>query len=186
RQWSHSITLGVITGPLAFAIYAPWSELFKGNFMGLFTPLSISAFFMGIFAMLSHVFVDQTGHLGSNLFYPFTKGRSQGLQWTTSASTFPNIFVNYLSIAIIIWNMNAFAPTPAFTLPWAASVGGDFSNPAYYLISLLNYAVYFVAIPLGIIYSLVLLYKKFYYEKREVETNEYFDVSSMSGDSGDM
>ncbi len=186
RQWSHSLTLGAITGPLAFAIYAPWAELFKGNVMGLFTPLSISAFFMGILAMWSHIFVDQTGHLGSNLWYPFTKDRSQGLQWTTSASTFPNIFVNYISIAVIIWNMNAFAPTPAFTLPWAASVGGDFSNASYYLISLLNYAVYFVAIPLGIIYSLVLLYKKFYYEKRETETNEYFDVSNMSGESGDM
>ncbi len=173
-------------GPVGFALYAIWNYIFATQYTGLFNSLNISAFFIAIFAFWSHIFVDQTGHLGSNLFYPFTKNRSQGLEWTTSASTFPNIFVNYLSIAIIIWNINAFAPTPAFTLPWASSIGGNFSNPAYYLVSLLNYITYFVALPLGIMYSLIALYKKFYYDKRESETNEYFDVSSMSGESGDM
>jgi len=186
RQWSHSLTLGLLLGPIGFAIYASWPALFAGNLKEFFNPLAINAFFMAILACWSHIFVDQTGHLGSNLFYPFTKTRSQGLQWTTSASTFPNIFVNYLSISTIIWNLNAFAPVPAFTLPWAANIGGNFSNTAYYLVSLLNYVTYFVAIPLGIIYCLIILYKKFYYEKREVETNEYFDVASMSGESGDM
>nr|HPG59991.1 hypothetical protein [Candidatus Wallbacteria bacterium] len=117
---------------------------------------------------------------------PFTKKRSQGLEWTTSASVFPNIFVNYISIATIIWNINAFAPVPAFTLPWAASVGGDFSNAGYYLISLLNYVIYFVAIPLGALYAITRLYQMLYYHKRASETNEYFDVASMSGESGDM
>ncbi len=186
RQWSHSLTLGLVMGPIGFAIYAGWAELFAGNLAGFFNPLAISAFFMAILAVWSHIFVDQTGHLGSNLFYPITKERSQGLEWTTSASVFPNIFVNYLSIAIIIWNINAFAPTPAFTLPWAASVGGDFSNAGYYLISLLNYIVYFVAIPLGALYGITKLYSRLYYHKRASETNEYFDVSSMSGESGDM
>lgn len=186
RQWSHSLTLGLITGPLGFAIYAGWSGLFAGNLKEFFNPLAINAFFMAILALWSHIFVDQTGHLGSNLFYPITKTRSQGLQWTTSASVFPNIFVNYLSIAIIIWNINAFAPTPAFTLPWAANIGGDFSNAGYYLISLLNYIVYFVAIPLGALYGVTRLYNKLYYHKRASETSEYFDVASMSGESGDM
>jgi len=186
RQWSHSLTLGLIMGPLGFAIYAGWAGLFAGNLKEFFNPLAINAFFMAILALWSHILVDQTGHLGSNLFYPFTKKRSQGLEWTTSASVFPNIFVNYISIATIIWNINAFAPVPAFTLPWAASVGGDFSNAGYYLISLLNYIIYFVAIPLGALYAITKLYQRLYYHKRASETNEYFDVASMSGESGDM
>lgn len=186
RQWSHSLTGAVLLGPIGFAIYAGWSNLFAGDLKGFFNPMAIQAFFMAILAAWSHILVDQTGHLGSNLFYPFTKNRSQGLSWTTSASTFPNLMVNYISIAVIIWNINAFAPVPTFTLPWAAGVEGGFSNPAYYLISLMNYIVYFIAAPLGFLYILTKLYKKYYYDKREVEINEYFDTASYSGEGGDL
>lgn len=186
RQWSHSLTTGLLMGPIGFAIYANWNALFSGNLNDFFNPLAISAFFMAILAFWSHVLVDQTGHLGSNLFYPFTKNRTQGLQWTTSASVFPNIFVNYISIATIIWNINAFAPTPIFTLSWAKNLGGDFSNLSYYLISLLNYIVYFVAIPLGIIYFIIKLYDKYYYKHREQEISEYFEQISAFEESGNL
>ena len=71
---------------------------------------------------------------------------------TQSGSVFGNFALNYLCIATVIWNLNVYATKPAFTMHWAAAMSGDFSSAGYYLVSLLNYAVYWVAIPLGVIF----------------------------------
>lgn len=181
RRWTHSLTLGLLMGPLGFLIFG-LAGLLSGK--GWVNPFSINAFFIGILAFWSHVLVDQTGHLGSNLLPPFTKWRSLGWRWCTSASPFANQMVNYISAALILWNLNAYGPRPVFTLPWAAHVAGDFSTPAYYLVSLLNYAVYAVAIPLLAAYAIVRLYHRLYYDRRQMRVEEAFAGEGFSG--GDM
>ena len=155
--------------------------------LGFINPFSIAAFFIGPLAFWSHVFVDQMGHLGSNLYPPWTKVRSLGWRWSTSSSAFGNQMVNYLSAVIILWNINAYGPKAVFTLPWARGIAGDFSNPLYYLVSLFNYATVCVAIPLLLAYIIVRIHRKLYFAKRminfgdEDEGNEEF-----GGGGGDM
>ena len=184
RHWSHSITLGLLLGPLGFLIFG-LSGWLSG--LGLVNPFSIAAAFIGPLAFWSHVFVDQLGHLGSNLFPPWTHWRSLGLKWSTSSSAFGNQMVNYLSLMIILWNINAYGPKAVFTLPWAGRIAGDFSSPLYYVVSLLNYATVAVAIPLLLAYVIVLIHRKLYFAKRMInfgEENEGGD--DFGGGGGDM
>ncbi len=186
RRWTHSLTLGLSLGPIGFTLFANWSALFAGNVAAFANPYAISAFFIAILAFWSHVFVDQTGHLGSNLFPPWTHLRSQGWKWCTSASPFSNQMVNYLSLSIILWNLNAYAPKAVFTLPWARGISGDFSNPLYYLVSLLNYAAVCVALPLLIIYLIVRIYRRRHYASRQYQLEEGYTSEDFAGGAGDL
>ena len=186
RHWSHSVTLGLLLGPLGFLLFG-LGGLLSGNPQGFANSFAIAAFFIGPLAFWSHVLVDQMGHLGSNLYPPWTKVRSLGWRWSTSSSAFGNQMVNYLSAVIILWNINAYGPKAVFTLPWARGIVGDFSNPLYYLVSLLNYATVVVAIPLLLAYIIVLIHRKFYFAKRSInfdEENEGGD--DFGGGGGDM
>ena len=181
RHWSHSITLGLLMGPLGFLIFG-LSGWLTGQ--GWANPYALTALIMGPLAFWSHVFVDQLGHLGSNLFPPWTHWRSVGFKWSTSSSAFGNQMVNYLSVAIILWNINAYGPKATFTLPWAARIAGDFGDPLYYLVSLLNYAVVAVAIPVLAAYLLVRLHRKYIAKRQTVfdEMSENADFGSAGGD----
>jgi membrane-bound metal-dependent hydrolase YbcI (DUF457 family) len=67
RRWSHSLTLAAAIGLVAGLLLGKWAGVVAGlGFAG-------------------HVLEDQLGFMGSNLFYPFTKGRSTGLQLLRSA-----------------------------------------------------------------------------------------------------
>lgn len=186
RRWTHSLTLALALGPVGFALFAGWSALFHGDFAGFANPYAINAFFIAILAFLSHVAVDQTGHLGSNLFPPLTKTRSLGLRWCTSASPFSNQMVNYLSLSIILWNINAYAPSPVFTLPWADGIAGGFGNPLYYLVSLVNYAAMLVALPLLIIYLIVRIHRRLFFASRQIQFEEGYTSEDFVGGMGDM
>lgn len=185
RHWSHSVTLGLLLGPLGLLLFG-LSGLLSGQ--GFINPYSIAAFFIGPLAFWSHVLVDQMGHLGSNLYPPWTKLRSLGWKWSTSSSAFGNQMVNFLSATIILWNINAYGPKAVFTLPWAMAFPGDFSNPLYFLVSLLNYATVVMAIPLLLVYIIVLIHRKLYFAKRMINFGEENEEGGedFGGGGGDM
>ena len=147
RTWSHSLTMGLVMGPIAFALTARWELLTAGDWSGWLASGTGAAFFIGILAFWVHVFEDQLGHLGSNLFWPFTKFRTVGMKLSTAASPVANISTNWLAFSIIIWNLNANAPTPAFTLPYAENLPGGFADWNYYLASLGVYVLLTLVLP---------------------------------------
>jgi membrane-bound metal-dependent hydrolase YbcI (DUF457 family) len=152
RIWSHSLTFGVLWGLAVMLLLGLWRWIVPGEAHGFLGGMSVTAGLIAVLGFWSHVLVDQSGKLGCNLLYPFTKKRTNGLGVTASGSVFGNFTLNYVSIAVILWNLNAFAPEPAFRMHWAASMQGDFSTAGYYLVSLANYTLYAVAGPLGALY----------------------------------
>ncbi|MDD2715715.1 MAG: metal-dependent hydrolase [Candidatus Wallbacteria bacterium] len=184
RRWSHSLTVGTLMGPIGLALFADWNALFSGNVGGFFTPGAIAAFFISILAFWTHIIEDQTGFLGSNLFYPFTKDRSVGMKLTTAASPMSNIYTNWLAIATLVWNLNSRAPEPAFTMHWASEIAGGFASWNYYLVSLANYTTYWILIP----YLLFRLLKWSYLgeqKRKDYEATETLEISSYAGDQAD-
>ncbi|MDD5091951.1 MAG: metal-dependent hydrolase [Candidatus Wallbacteria bacterium] len=184
RRWSHSLTVGALMGPIGFALLADWSALFSGNFSGFFTPGSIAAFFIAMLAFWTHILEDQTGFLGSNLFYPFTKDRSVGMKWTTAASPMSNIYTGWLAIAIIVWNLNSLSPEPAFTMHWAQNISGGFSSWNYYLVSLLNYIAYVLVIPY-FIFQLILGSFPGAVKRRKRSNVEMMEIEGYAGEQMD-
>ncbi len=185
RRWSHSVTLGLLMGPIGFALFAGWQALLRGDWAGFANPYAVNAFFIAILAFWTHVFVDQTGHLGSNLFPPWTHERRPGWKWCTSASPFPNLMVNIISVSIILWNINAYGPAPVIPLPWVSGLAGGFADPVYYLVALLNYGAIYVALPLLVLYLIVRLYRRAYYASREIRLEEAYSSEEYTGGIGD-
>jgi membrane-bound metal-dependent hydrolase YbcI (DUF457 family) len=160
RTWSHSLTIGAMWGLVVMIMMGIWMHLFSGGAFEFFGGVSCTAGLIATLAFWAHVLVDQSGKLGCNLLYPFTRKRTEGLGLTESGAVFGNFLLNYVTIAVVIWNLNAFASEPAFRMHWAASMEGDFSYAGYYLISLANYALYVVVIPLGLLYLAAKVYRR--------------------------
>lgn len=93
REWSHSFTFAALLAGLAS-----------------FWTWRAGAVIFGAYAL--HIIEDQTGHMGSNLFFPFTKKRTPGLKWMYSGDAFPNFSVVWLSCLLIFWNLYAAIPEP--------------------------------------------------------------------------
>ena len=186
RRWTHSVTLGLLMGPIGFALFAHWGALASGHWAAFINPFAVNAFFIAILAFWSHVLVDQMGHLGSNLYPPFTKKRVRGWDWSTSSSPFSNLMTNYISASIILWNINAYSPVPVFTMSWAGGIAGGFGNSLYYIVSALNYAAAAVALPLLIMYLVVRIYRRMYYSSRQIQLEEGYSGADWSGDIGDL
>ena len=99
RRWSHSLTLAAAVGLVAGLLFGKWAGIVAG--MG----------FAG------HILEDQLGFMGSNLFYPFTKGRSTGLQLLRSGDAIPNFLTVWTSVALILFNLDRFSAQPRLD-PW--------------------------------------------------------------------
>jgi hypothetical protein len=69
------------------------------------------------------------------------------MKLSTAASPVANISTNWLAFCVIIWNLNAHAPTPAFTLPLARNLQGGFGDWNYYLASLGMYVLLMLVLP---------------------------------------
>jgi membrane-bound metal-dependent hydrolase YbcI (DUF457 family) len=95
RTWSHSLMLAAMLG-VAIALAG--------------APLA------GIVAVLGfavHVLEDQLGYLGSNLFWPLTHARGGGLGLLHAGDTAPNLLTVWLSLAILVLNLDRAMPLPA-------------------------------------------------------------------------
>jgi membrane-bound metal-dependent hydrolase YbcI (DUF457 family) len=123
RRWSHSLTVAALGGLLVGAI----AGLLGGWSLGLWAGLCFGLGFAG------HVLEDQLGHMGSNLFWPFTKTRMPGLHLLRSGDSIPNFLTVWTSLAVILFNLDRFSAKPllplvpyllvALVLPWAVLVG---------------------------------------------------------------
>ena len=94
REWTHALTTGAFFAVLAFPILFP---LLKWQ------SWKASLVIMAAYAV--HVLEDQLGFMGSNLFFPITKKRAQGLHIMRSGDSFPNFGAVWLSCVLIFWNM---------------------------------------------------------------------------------
>jgi membrane-bound metal-dependent hydrolase YbcI (DUF457 family) len=99
RRWSHSLTLAAALGLAGGLILGKWGGLVIG--LGL----------------AGHVLEDQLGFMGSNLFYPFTKGRTIGAQLLRSGDAAPNFLTVWTALALILFNLDRFSAQPRLN-PW--------------------------------------------------------------------
>lgn len=115
RRWSHALTVAALIGGAIALVLGPWYGL---------------AYTVGSAA---HILEDQLGHMGSNLFYPLTKRRAEGLKLFHSGDALPNLFAVWFSVWLILFNLDRFSDTPVFkflpylgiglALPWAIILG---------------------------------------------------------------
>ncbi len=92
REWSHSFTLGAAFAILGWLIWG-WEA---------------AAVIMAAYSV--HVIEDQMGFMGSNLFFPFTKKRSQGVHIMRSGDALPNFSAVWISCMLIFWNLYRYTP----------------------------------------------------------------------------
>ncbi len=95
RNWSHSLTIAATLAGIA-AIWT-WQA---------------SAVIFGAYVI--HILEDQTGYMGSNLFFPFSKKRTPGLKWMHSGDALPNFFAVFLCCLLIFWNIYKAIPNPLY------------------------------------------------------------------------
>jgi hypothetical protein len=161
RTWAHAPALGVLCGVLGWLLWGLSGMINGGGVAALTSPMALTAFGVGLVAFWGHTFVDQFGVLGSVLFWPFSDKRSGGFKWTHAASILGNITLNYVCIAVIMWNLIVHTHAAGVVLPWAASMDGNYSNLGFYLMSLANYAAYYLAIPLFVLHVGARIYRKY-------------------------
>lgn len=168
RRWSHSLTMGCLFAPLGLLLYG-------------INELGITASAIIVAAFWAHIILDQTGMLGSNLFYPFTRKQSNGWGLVRSGDAIPNFFTNYSAVLVMIWNFNAYAYEPAFSMPLPGYLALWFqsSSTTEYWLGLLNYVICFIIIPLGILYVAVHLYTKKYLKEPEPTREEAVAEESL-------
>ena len=100
--FSHSLTMGIIIGLVVFAF-------FKLIGYEHATALALAS----MIGQWLHVFEDQLGFMGSNLFPPLTKDVIPGFKLGESGSGLTNFSTAWLMIALMIWNFNRFTePRP--------------------------------------------------------------------------
>ena len=95
RNGSHSLTVGaLLAGIASFWTWKAGVVVFG--------------------AYVIHVIEDQMGHMGSNLFFPFTKKRAPGLKMMHSGDAFPNFAGVWLCCLFIFWNVYAGIENPLY------------------------------------------------------------------------
>jgi len=100
RRWSHSLTLAAVVGLVTGLLFGKWAGIVAGlGFAG-------------------HILEDQLGFMGSNLFYPFTKERTSGLQLLRSGDGIPNFLTVWTAVALILFNLDRFSAQPRLNLSW--------------------------------------------------------------------
>jgi len=116
RTWSHSFTLGLLIALIVgiftyFTVPAgPHPELYTIP-RWLLYPLII------LFGSMVHIIEDSTGFMGNNLFYPFTKDRTNGMGLMSAAEAIPNFLFVWSSIIAILYNLDRFRWAPQDTPP---------------------------------------------------------------------
>jgi len=130
RTWSHSFVLGFMLSIPVWLIASWLTGWGIGWLYGLVA-------FLG-FAI--HITEDLTGHMGGSLLWPFQKDRTNGLCLFKASNSHANFAVDYLAVALLLYNLSRFAPQPPIRL-----------GP-------LHYALYVLAIPLAVYFAIVKLF----------------------------
>ncbi len=105
RQWTHSL---VVAAAVGLAVVVP-----GGSLAGIVAG--------GAWAL--HVLADQTGFLGSNLFFPFTRERTPGRQWAEASHPWVNAAMIWMALLLVVWNL-AKQTEPPVNVPFAALMIG--------------------------------------------------------------
>jgi len=87
RNWSHSFVIGLVCSLAAAALFGPLAGL------------------VGMTAFAGHILFDQLGFLGSNLWFPFTRGRTRGMKLMHSGQTRSNFATVWTCCLVIFWNL---------------------------------------------------------------------------------
>jgi membrane-bound metal-dependent hydrolase YbcI (DUF457 family) len=93
RAWSHSLLMALLLGAIGFALSPA---------LGLAMAL----------AVLAHIAADQMGYMGCNFLFPLTRERSKGLGLFRSGDALPNLLAVWLSLAVILLNLDRFSAAP--------------------------------------------------------------------------
>lgn len=126
HRWTHSLILaigvGLVMGLLIGALTGNW---LIAQWSGAVTWLGFSG----------HILEDQLGHMGSNLFWPFTKKRIPGAGLIHASDALPNFLAVWTSVALILFNLDRFSSAArllpsnylliAVGLPWLV-LGGAY------------------------------------------------------------
>lgn len=160
RTWAHSPFVGLLCGVLGLLVYGLLGLAGGRGATDFYSPMGLTVFGIITLSFWGHTFVDQFGVLGSVLFWPFSDKRSSGFKWTHAASVLGNITLNYVLVALIIWNTIVYTTEAGVVMPWAAAMTGSYSDPLFYIVSFLNFAAYYIAVPLFVIHAGSRLYRK--------------------------
>ena len=98
RVWTHSLLIAILLGLLLGMVLEPRA---------------------GIVAFLGyavHVMEDQLGYMGSALLAPLSFKRTNGAGWLHSGDAIPNIVTVWLSLSLLLLNMDRVRQTPAISV----------------------------------------------------------------------
>jgi membrane-bound metal-dependent hydrolase YbcI (DUF457 family) len=114
RRWSHSLTLtaGLSLGAVGFAALV--ELLTRGGVTR--TPMWIGLV-VGL-GFVGHIWEDQLGYMGSNLFVPFTRDRTRGLRLLRSGDAVPNFLTVWTAVMLILFNLDRFSDQPRLGSWW--------------------------------------------------------------------
>jgi hypothetical protein len=74
-------------------------------------------------ATLTHAAQDQMGYMGCNWLFPLTKQRTMGLKLMRSGDAIPNFLTVWVSLAIILLNLDRFSNAPSIpVVPYLLAV----------------------------------------------------------------
>jgi hypothetical protein len=97
RQWTHSF--------VCVALIAALALLANG------TAACVVLLAGGL-----HILMDQLGHMGSAIWWPFCKPRIPGLQLAHASDSWPNLAAIWLALLLLFWNLARLTPDTALYL----------------------------------------------------------------------
>jgi membrane-bound metal-dependent hydrolase YbcI (DUF457 family) len=115
RAWSHSLFMALVLGAAGWLV-APA--------VGLVMAL----------ATLIHAAQDQMGYMGCNWLFPFARERTAGLKFMRSGDAIPNFLTVWVSLAIILLNLDRFSTAPS--IPVVPYLLGVVVIPSLFLLAL--------------------------------------------------
>ncbi len=92
RRWSHSFAFTVAVAGLAGML------------------IDTTAALVALLAGLLHIAMDQLGHMGSALWWPFSDARVTGLQRLHATDAWPNLAAVWMALLLVFWNLARFTP----------------------------------------------------------------------------
>ena len=98
HRWTHSLPVAVAIG-IVLGACVSWGW---GTTQGMWAALVAAV------GALAHVFEDQLGHMGCNLWWPLTHERIRGLGLLHAGDAIPNFLVVWTSLVLILLNLDRF------------------------------------------------------------------------------